>query len=57
MSESGQYRDGTEHTHYCDDCEIELAVLYDDRDDKSVPLVCGHCWGTNTHSLQADTDR
>lgn len=38
-------------THYCDDCDGELVILYDERPDNSVPLVCGGCGGTNTREL------
>lgn len=38
-------------THYCDDCDGELIILYDERPDKSVPIVCGGCGGTNTRKL------
>lgn len=40
-----------EHTHYCEDCEAELALLYDSREDETGPLVCGHCGGTNCRKL------
>ncbi|AAV45623.1 unknown [Haloarcula marismortui ATCC 43049] len=43
---------GAEHTHYCDDCEEPLSLLYDDRNDDSVSVVCGHCGGTNTRRLE-----
>ncbi|OLZ39120.1 hypothetical protein A6E15_19345 [Natrinema saccharevitans] len=43
---------GQEHTHYCEDCEMKLALLYDDRDDETTPIVCGHCGGTNTRPLE-----
>jgi hypothetical protein len=48
-----QPSDEADHTHYCEDCEVELAILYDDREDESVPLVCGHCGGNNTRRLVA----
>jgi len=48
---------GSEHTHYCKDCEEELAILYDDRSDESIPIVCGHCGGTNTRQLHTDSDQ
>ena len=51
MSDSSSQQ--TEHTHYCDDCDLELAILYDERPDESVPLVCGHCGGTNTRVIDA----
>lgn len=43
--------DTREHTHYCLDCDLELALLYDDRGDEAVPVVCGHCGGSNTEVL------
>ena len=49
--------DEPEHTHYCEDCDLELALLYDDRDDESVAIVCGHCGGTNTRVLASEVDR
>jgi DNA replicative helicase MCM subunit Mcm2 (Cdc46/Mcm family) len=54
---SDVYNAGTEHTHYCEDCEVELALLYDDREDKDLPVQCGHCGGFGTRPLQPDTDR
>lgn len=53
---SGQSVGEGEHTHYCEDCESELALMYDDRDFDETPIVCGHCGGNNTRLLQADTD-
>lgn len=44
-----------EPTHYCEDCEEKLALLYDERPDESIPIVCGHCGGTNTRRLE-DTE-
>jgi len=44
-----------EFTHYCEDCELKMSVLYDERDGRDVPLVCGHCGGTNTRQLE-DSD-
>lgn len=44
----------TEHTHHCDDCDLGLALMYDDREDNSVSIVCGHCAGTNTRSLDSE---
>lgn len=38
-------------THYCDDCDDPLIILYDDREDESIPIVCGHCGGNNTRKL------
>jgi len=46
--------DDREHTHHCDDCDLDLAILYDDR-EQDVPLVCGHCSGTNTRKLEVDS--
>ena len=51
MSDTEQTGSDREHTHYCEDCEVELELLYDDRDGRDVPIVCGHCGGTNTHRL------
>lgn len=48
-----RYAERTEPTHYCEDCEVELTLMYDEREDKSVPIVCGHCGGTNTRELEA----
>jgi len=45
-----------EHTHYCEDCEVKMSVLYDERDGREVPLVCGHCGGTNTRQLEVGDD-
>ena len=47
-------RNGTvnQHTHYCEDCGLELSILYDEREDESVALVCGECGGTNTRRLE-----
>lgn len=41
-----------EHTHYCEDCELGLALLYDDREDEQTPIVCGHCGGTDTRRIE-----
>lgn len=46
----------TQHTHYCNDCETELALLYDDREDETVPIVCGHCGGDNTTEIEVKAD-
>ena len=43
--------DEPEHTHYCEDCDAELALLYDDREGADVPVMCGHCGGTNTRRM------
>ena len=40
-----------EITHYCNDCDHALVVLYDTRDDFSTPIVCGDCGGTNTRPI------
>ena len=48
---SDKVEDETEHTHYCKDCGLELALLYDDREDESTPIMCGHCGGTNTEAI------
>lgn len=41
-----------EHTHYCEDCELGLALLYDNREDEQTPIVCGHCGGTDTRRIE-----
>jgi hypothetical protein len=48
--------DADEPRFYCDDCETELTPLYDDREDLSTPIVCGHCGGNNTRRLKPMTD-
>ena len=48
------YQDSREHTHYCEDCDVELALLYDDRDDEETQIVCGHCGGTNTREIHSE---
>jgi len=48
--------DSEEPKFYCDDCEMELTALYDDREDLSTPIVCGHCGGNNTRLLKPMTD-
>ena len=41
-----------EPTHYCEDCEEPLLLLYDERPNESVNVVCGDCGGTNTRKLE-----
>lgn len=45
------------HTHYCDDCEEPLALLYDERESEETAVVCGHCGGCNTRSIDAEVDQ
>ena len=40
-------------THYCDDCDAGLVVMYDTREDLETPIVCGECGGTNTRPIAA----
>lgn len=51
-SMSDQSQKELEHTHYCDDCDHPLAILYDERPDESISIVCGDCGGTNTRKLE-----
>jgi hypothetical protein len=48
-------RSAEEVTHYCDDCELQLVVLYDDRPGHA-SIVCGHCGGTNTRPISEVDD-
>jgi hypothetical protein len=56
-TDGGHSEGESEHTHYCDDCDEPLSIIWDDRDDESIPIVCGHCGGTNTRSLEADSEQ
>lgn len=49
-------QNNTEQTHYCEDCDEPLALLYDDREGEDTPIVCGHCGGNNTRSLRTGTE-
>lgn len=57
LTDGGRDVDDAEHTHYCRDCELKLSLLYDERRDESVPIVCGHCGGTNTQQVVTDGGR
>lgn len=46
-----------EFSHICEDCDLPLSLLYDDRESSETDVVCGHCGGNNTRSLHADTER
>ena len=55
VTDGGRDQRTEEVTHYCDDCELQLVVLYDDRPGHA-SIVCGHCGGTNTRPISEVDD-
>lgn len=49
-------RNPSGHTHYCENCEEPLELLYDERETTETAVVCGHCGGCNTLRLDTETD-